>query len=454
MNFRSSMTNSAANFGIAALAFISMGSSPALAAAPPPSAHIQALVRGDADLNQFYATRSYRPLWTAGGRVRPEAQLLLNTLRAARLDGLDPPTYLRSGVEQAVQNAATERPALVARAEVLLSASFAAFVRDVRRDRAAGVIYGEEALRPRPLSHTQVLLAAAAAPSLQDYLRNLGWMHPIYGQLRRELERVTSASVRDHEREQLLQLNMNRASILPAGGRYVMVDTTGARLHYVDNGRVKMSMRVVVGTAKSATPMMAGMIRWATLNPYWHIPTDMARDRIAPRVLADGMSYLTQGGYEVVSEWSHTAKVIDPRTVDWKAVANGKADVFVRQKPGPQNGMGKVKFQFPNEMGIYLHDTPAKQLFTEDTRNYSAGCVRLEDADALGAMLFGSGLPPQSRQPEQTVPLPSPVPVYLTYLTLAPDESGRIVERRDIYGRDKTMLAKTSKSVIAGGGFQ
>jgi murein L,D-transpeptidase YcbB/YkuD len=105
--------------------------------------------------------------------------------------------------------------------------------------------------------------------------------------------------------------------------------------------------------------------------------------------------------------------------------------------------MGKVKFQFPNELGIYLHDTPAKQLFNVDQRGFSAGCVRLEDADGLGKMLFGRYTEAQSNEPEQTVPLPEPVPVYITYLT-AVSEDGRIVERRDFYGRDKAIALAAS----------
>jgi len=248
------------------------------------------------------------------------------------------------------------------------------------------------------------------------------------------------------EEERLVRLNLERARILPAHeDRYILVDAAAARLFYYEGGKIRDSMRVVVGTPDQPTPMMVGMIRYATLNPYWHVPPDLARARIAPRVLAEGLSYFNNRGYEVVSEWSRNARVIDPSTVDWKAVADGKKQVLVRQRPGPSNGMGKVKFQFPNELGIYLHDTPAKQLFNEDQRGFSAGCVRLENADGLGRLLFGSNPRAQSNEPEQTVSLPSPVPLYITYLTTIADK-GRLVQRRDIYGRDSVQSAALATS--------
>jgi murein L,D-transpeptidase YcbB/YkuD len=121
-------------------------------------------------------------------------------------------------------------------------------------------------------------------------------------------------------------------------------------------------------------------------------------------------------------------------------VQQGRRKVRVRQLPGRTNFMGKVKFEFPNPQGIYLHDTPDRQLLDETARQFSSGCVRLEDAGRLHRWLTGQALPSRVRQPETVQELPEPVPVYITYLTAMP-EGGTIAFHNDPYRRDIVQLA-------------
>lgn len=205
------------------------------------------------------------------------------------------------------------------------------------------------------------------------------------------------------------------SAAVPRAGRMVIVDAASARLYMVENGQIRDSMRVIVGKPDSATPVLRSTLHYATLNPYWNVPTDLARKLIAPRVLAEGPSYLNERGYEIVSGFTGEARILDPQSIDWRAVAQGRAKVHVRQRPGPANSMGRVKFGFANNDGIFLHDTPKKELFAESERNISNGCVRLEDADRLATWLLGYE-PPVAREPEQHVALPRAVPLVITYL--------------------------------------
>lgn len=198
-------------------------------------------------------------------------------------------------------------------------------------------------------------------------------------------------------------------------GRYVLVDAEAAKLYMIEDGEVRDSMRVIVGKPSAATPEFTSVMHAATLNPYWNVPTDLARTLIAPRVLAGGISYLTDRGYEVVTRFSPDAEVLPPESVDWQAVAEGRETVLVRQRPGPANSMGQMKFGLLNGGGIFLHDTPRKELFDEADRNLSSGCVRLEDAPRLARWLLGHDPALASAKPEQVVPLPKPVPVVITY---------------------------------------
>jgi murein L,D-transpeptidase YcbB/YkuD len=207
-------------------------------------------------------------------------------------------------------------------------------------------------------------------------------------------------------------------------------------------------MRVIVGKQKYPTPMMNAFIRAAALNPYWNVPSDLAAERIAPNVVKQGVGYLKAMGYQLLSDWTDNPKVVDPGTIDWKAVADGRVEVRVRQLPGPQNALGKMKFVFPNVQGIFLHDTPERQLLSEASRLYSGGCIRLEDAPRLGRWMFGRDLRKTGNAPEQMVPIPMLVPLYVTYLTAVPSGAS-VAYFDDVYGRDAARLAALGDGRLA-----
>ena len=247
----------------------------------------------------------------------------------------------------------------------------------------------------------------------------------------------------DHH-ARLLAINLDRARTLPAStekGRYLVVDAGGAQLYLFEDGKIVDRMKVIVGEAATATPMMAALMRFVSVNPYWNVPPDLAQKLIAPRVLAGGLTYLEERGYQVLSDWTDDAVLVDPATVDWAAVAEGRSEVRVRQLPGGGNSMGGIKFMMPNEFGIYLHDTPSKALFNEENRWISNGCIRVEDAKRLATWLFGEMPKGSDPKVEENVDLETPVPVYITYLTAAATGKG-VLFRADPYGRDAQLLAR------------
>ena len=202
---------------------------------------------------------------------------------------------------------------------------------------------------------------------------------------------------------------------IPVRGPYVLVDANSARLYMIEDGRVQDSMRVIVGKPDTPTPALKDVINYETLNPYWHVPADLTRSLIAANVLKEGPAYLTQHGYEIVTAFAADAQVIAPDRIDWKAVASGTQTIYVRELPGPANSLGHFKFDLPHGDGIYLHDTPRKELFAKDERGLSHGCVRLEDAERLARWLLGKD-PPAASVPENNILLPRPVPITISYL--------------------------------------
>jgi len=245
--------------------------------------------------------------------------------------------------------------------------------------------------------------------------------------------------------ERRLLLNMERARRLPPPGgsvsRYILVDVGSARLWMYEQGQPVDTMKVIVGKAASETPMMAALLRYASVNPYWNVPPDLVASLIAPKVIAGGASYLKDRRYEVLDSWESDAKVIDLGTVDWQAVASGKQELRVRQLPGGANSMGAIKFMLPNEYGIYLHDTPNKAVFADDNRWVSNGCVRLEDAARLARWVFGEMPRGANSDQEDYVPLEKAIPVYMTYLTVGSAANGPVF-RADPYDRDRVVLER------------
>jgi L,D-transpeptidase YcbB len=321
----------------------------------------------------------------------------------------------------------------------MFSTAFVAYARDLRHDPGIGIIYVDPELRPTPPSAFELLNGAAHAPSLGDYVQQLGWMNPIYAKLR---QAIASRIYRGPAELRLLQLNLERARALPGGkGRYVIVNPPAARLYMYDNGQVVDSMRVVAGRPDpvAQTPMMNAFIRYIALNPYWNSPPDITARKLAPTILKEGRAYFTKRGYDLVDQFGPNAHVLDPMSVDWRAVEAGRVKVNLRQRPGPANSMGKMKFMFPNSQGIWLHDTPEKEKIEDAARLESNGCVRLEDAARFARWLF-NGRPPSAKgaRPEQKVDLPQPVPVYITYLTAVPSGSS-IVYFDDFYGKDRAQ---------------
>lgn len=391
------------------------------------------------DLREFYLSRKNRPLWlTPAGSLDPAALALLDLLRTAEIDGLDPRKLKVSALERALEQARDEPDERdLAKAELALSKTFAAYVQAIRGGRNGGITYVSPVLAPVAPTAPAALGAAAKAASLSEFISGMKWMHPLYAPLRK-----AASSPLDAEQRALLDTNLARLRDIPAhpARRYVLVNAATARLYMYENDRVTDSMKVVVGKIDNQTPMMAGFIRHAILNPYWNIPPDLARTTIAPNVLKYGSGYLRKGGYQVLSDWDDSATVVDPESIDWEAVADGSLEIRVRQLPGSSNFMGRVKFEFPNDMGIYLHDTPDKNLMIEDSRQFSSGCVRLEDAQRLGKWLMNKPLPRQVKEVEKRVDLPELVPVYITYLT-AEAKGGSVVFHADPYGRDRPMLA-------------
>jgi murein L,D-transpeptidase YcbB/YkuD len=406
-----------------------VSASPALSQAP--AAALQPAASVASDVAAFYQRFPATRIWFKAGAEDPAIDRLVAILQRSPFDGLDNGAALASSVQAARAQARGGDPAAIAAADQALSSAWVQYAQLLKQP-TPGMRYEIAYLAPKNARADQILLTAAAAPSLAAYLDDVANPNLMYTELRDAAYAAASAAGTPDPR---LLANLARLRSIPNKGRFMVVDSGNQTLTLFENGRPVDRMKVVAGKTEYPTPMIASIMYYIVYNPYWNAPDHLAR-KIAQNYLSMGASYLNGRGYQVMSDWTANASVVATADVDWKAIASGKVKARIRQKPSDDNSMGDLKFPFPNGEDIFLHDTPHKEYFARASRNLSNGCVRLEDARRLGRWLLGKDPVAPNGDAEIQVPLPQGVPIYLTYVT-AQVRDGKITWLDDPYGLDK-----------------
>jgi len=234
----------------------------------------------------------------------------------------------------------------------------------------------------------------------------------------------------------------------------VLVNIPGFKLRaFSPDHHIALRMNVVVGKALNhQTPIFAKEMKYIIFRPYWNLPLDITRAEIVPKLLRDPR-YLTKRGFEATDQNGHVVGAGAVSNTMLAEIQSGR--LLVRQKPGPRNALGLVKFMFPNEFDVYLHSTPAPQLFSQSRRDFSHGCIRVEEPVELAAWLLQDQpkwtletvkAAMQSGPDNQQVNLSRPVPVVIVYLTSIVEENGEVYFYDDIYGLDGTLNNALAKS--------
>lgn len=477
-------------------------------------------------LRRVYEQRLWRPIWVDADALRPEALPLLNALRRAELEGLNPDHYAPPELIAALQEQPLERPGEL---DLALSMALVRYAQDLRG--RAGPPWpgtGLPARDPAGPDPATVLARAAASDDLASYLASLAPANRLYRDLRRmlirhrsmarnggwprlsdgpvlrlgssgprvealrarlqashdftgfattptlfdaDLERAVRRFQERHglipdgiigqatlnalnvpvdQRIRQIRINMARMRRMPdhLGERHLLVNIPGFDLRVIDGNHHRLTMRVVVGRPSRPTPVFSSGLSHLVLNPYWHVPRKIAARDLLPK-LKQAPEVLARQGIRVLSGWSADAVELDPREVDWEAYDPSALPFKLRQDPGPDNALGRIKFMLPNEHSVYLHDTPSRALFDDPVRAYSSGCVRLEAPVELAAYLYDQqGWPSADLHTALAsgrnlgVPLRDPVPVHITYRTAWLDHAGRMAFRPDVYGWDDALATR------------
>jgi L,D-transpeptidase YcbB len=244
-----------------------------------------------------------------------------------------------------------------------------------------------------------------------------------------------------------ITLNMERWRWMPRTleKSYVRVNVTDQSLDFIKDGDIALHSRVIIGTKATPTPILRTEVQSIVANPPWNIPGDLVAKKLLPRLKKDP-GYLATRGMTLVD-----GPADDPhgKSVNWKELDGAKLPA-VQQSPGSDNALGAVMLDMPNDFDVYLHDTPNKKLFEQDTRELSNGCVRVEQIQALASLvLTGDADKGQDKLSDaidshetQTLTLDNPVPVYMEYWTAIADADGTTGFYPDRYGRDPVLQAR------------
>ncbi|HSP16586.1 MAG TPA: L,D-transpeptidase family protein [Thermoanaerobaculia bacterium] len=424
-------------------------------------------------LPRFYAQRDYAPAWVVDGRLTPVAFALIDAIEHAADHGLRPDDYHIAAIRRARDD----------ELDLLLTDAFFLLASHLASGRVDPVsLEPTWCLTARPIDLVGALEEALDTGDVSDTLQRIAPAHPQYrllldelarlraieegggwGQVERgridqlmarltisgdlqgnhttldaDVERALRRFQRLHglaadgvagartlaelnvpaeDRIRQIELNLERWRWLPAtlGDRYALVNIPAFHLTVIDQGRVVLEMRIVVGQVMKRTPVFSTAITQVVFNPSWFVPDSIASDELWPAQSRDP-SYFEREHIEVLGNGS------------------------LRQKPGPWNALGRIKFNMPNRYSVYMHDTPSRTLFGQSVRTFSHGCIRLEKpGELMQVLLPGEDLARHDDGVERAVDVASPLPVHILYWTVFADEIGELHFVPDVYGRDAAL---------------
>jgi murein L,D-transpeptidase YcbB/YkuD len=293
--------------------------------------------------------------------------------------------------------------------------------------------------------------ASGADNRLEEAVRTFQKRHGIKPDGKLTPETIKWLNVPVQDVVQMIELNMERIRWLPdsIGDAYIQVNTPEYVLKAFNGGNKELEMNVIVGLDYASTPVFTDTLEYIVFSPDWTVPTTIAQKEILP-ILQKNPDYLIKQDMAVYETWNEKdTMALDPFATDWSQFTPETFNYRIVQNPGPQNPLGSVKFMMPNDLFIYLHDTPADYLFKREKRSLSHGCIRLEKPAELAMYLLGWDKAKVKEYMEKEKPekvnLSNKMPVQIVYHTAWVDEEGMLNFRDDIYGYDKVQLRAITK---------
>jgi murein L,D-transpeptidase YcbB/YkuD len=385
----------------------------------------------------FYQNRNSAPFWLDKGALNAPAQAVIGRMKAADTDGLEPSEYK-------APNFAGLAPDALAEAELKLTHIVLTYARHLQAGRfpysrvSRNIELPQAAPEPSDILNS-VATAADAGKALDAYSPQqepYRKLKAVLADLRGKPGAAKSGQV------DVIVANMERWRWYPRdlGNAHVLVNLPDFTLKVMHNGAQAWTTRIVIGKPGMPTPLLNETMKYITVNPTWHVPQSIVQNEYLP-ALAQDPTVLERMGLRVSY--------------------NG-GQVQITQPPGEGNALGRIRFNFPNRFSVYHHDTPDKQLFGQDFRAYSHGCMRVQDPAKYAEVLLNIARPREHwtaekiksmfGSAEQDIQLPTQIWVHLTYQTAFADNAGKLQMRRDLYNLDSRTLAaiKSERGIVEG----
>jgi murein L,D-transpeptidase YcbB/YkuD len=424
-----------------------------------------------AALLQFYADRRNEPVWLSEQGLTAAAKAVVREIDEAGDWGLDRSAFSLPALAPGGELTRAAR----ADAEIEISIAVLKYARHARGGRADPLAISKNLDRKPPLlDPRQVIDTAASTDSPGAFLRSLHPQHPQFERLRRRylalkrgepvaaLEQIAhggagaskkgAAKLSDAAMQRTLLANMEQWRWMPAdlGRFHVWVNIPEFTLRVVAAGETVHSERVILGKPATQTPVFSDEMEQVIFHPFWGVPDSIKKNEILPSLARGDTGVLARNNLRI----QYRGRDINPRMVDWSRADMRKFHVY--QPPGADNVLGVVKFRFPNNHAVYIHDTPSKKLFNASVRTFSHGCMRVRDPLKLAALVLGHDrnwtvhrvvAAARSGPKNNQINLAQKIPVHITYFTAWVEQDGTLKTYGDIYGHEgRIALAVTGKA--------
>lgn len=396
---------------------------------------------------EFYVSVSFNLKWLNDSTIALRDSLL-SFIKSARQYGLLPQDYHLAELNNLEY---ATHPNSVRRKEALFTDAFLSLVNDLKYGRLDSM--GSPS---RDSLNSRILENVFKEKQVKRLLENQEPNYKQYHDLKKSLAEivrtadssdvdllymgVTNDSIVIHRKVRQIEVNMERWRLekLEVGQRYIWINIPSFQLRVIENGLAIMESRVIVGKAKSPTPVLSSLIECITLFPYWYIPRKIAIEEYLPQIQKD-TSFLARNNFDVLDR---KGNVLNPDTLAWQAFTIKYFPVILRQREGPENSLGVIKFVFDNPYAVFLHDTNVKSLFQKNVRTFSHGCIRMEKALELAKYLVSDPdkVDTKIRKKERfTINLKNSIPIYVSYFTCE-YVNGSLNFYDDVYGLDKLII--------------
>jgi L,D-transpeptidase YcbB len=399
-------------------------------------------------LTDFYTARHGEGLWVTASGLKPEAKLLASEIANAWAYALDVSAFKLPKLENGML--ATNDTDALADAEIQYSTAALLYARHARGGRIpdpSAMLTTEFDRRPQWIAPKTVIEGLAATHEPDAYLRGLEPQHPQFEKLRQLYVAMLPAdgkSARLSPAAKRLRANMEmwRWMWTDMGDFYVLNNIPEFMQYVYKDGKIIRSAKIVAGQIDKQSTIFSRPLKYVVLRPTWIVPESIKVNELWPSLIRGG-GLMRQYGLQIETK---NGKRLDWRTIDWS-----KADIRdyeVTQPPGPRSVLGHVKFSFPSQHTIFMHDTPDKWMFRQAQRTLSHGCLRVQNPMQLAEIILKEDKGwdaakvaelDRSGPLNNEVPIEKEIPIHLVYFTAWVDDAGKLKTFRDVYGHEKRV---------------